>query len=429
MYNRLKSIEFVRHVTNIITGTIAAQAIALLASPLITRIYSPENFAMLGLYLSIVAIVSKVSSLCYERAIVLPEDETKSYHVIVVSIVILLIVTLVVGLLLAVYDDEISALINNAEFGNWTHVISLGIFFTGLANIGRYYLIRRKCFTSISVSRVIESLLSAGLKILLGFIIGMWAGGLLIGTLVGTMVAVTIISINVFRELNNSVESFSLDTTIMNVISRYRKFPIFASWNAMLNIASLEVVIFILSALFNPVVVGLYSFATRILRQPIVSLSEAVAQVYFGKAASQLASKNMVGPGLKKVILILGASGFLPFLILGLYGDVMVSYIFGNSWYEAGQYIRILSPWFFMLFVLSPVKSIYEVYERQDVRLYFNLTSAILRVSSIFVAYHLTGSVYMVLLAFVVVNIIMDIMLGYVGWKMVCKHDKTLVGI
>ncbi len=429
MYNRLKSIEFVRHVTNIMTGTIASQIIVLLASPLITRLYSPENFAMLGLYLSVVAVVSKVSSLCYERAIVLPEDEANSYYIVIVSLVILFVVSLSVYLLLIGNSEQISNLINNAEFGHWINVISLGIFFTGLANIGRYYLIRRKCFTNISVSRVIESFLSAGLKILLGFIIGMWTGGLLIGTLAGTMVAATIISINVFGELKNSVESFSLDATIMNVISRYRKFPLFASWNALLNVASLEVVIFILSALFNPVVVGLYSFATRILRQPIVSMSEAVAQVYFGKAASQLAGKNMVGPGLRKVILILGVSGFLPFLILGLYGNVMVSYIFGDSWYEAGQYVRILSPWFFVLFVLGPINSIYEVYEKQDVRLYFNLTSAILRVGSVFSAYYLTGSIYMVLLAFVVVNIIMDIMLGYVGWKLVSKHDKTLVGI
>jgi len=426
MYSRLKSIEFVRHVTNVITGTIAAQVIALLASPLITRLYSPENFAMLGLYLSIVAIVSKVSSLCYERAIVLPEDETSSYHIVIVSSAILIVVTLTVDLLLATNSERISNLINNAEFDQWIHVISLGIFFTGLANIGRYYLIRRRCFTGISVSRVMESMLSAGLKILFGFVVGMWSGGLLIGALMGTVIAVTVILFNIYRELKNSVECFSIDATITNVIKRYRKFPLFASWNAILNVASLEVVIFILSALFNPVVVGLYSFATRILRQPIVSLSEAVAQVYFGKSASQLASKKKVGPGLKTVIQLLGISGLLPFLVLGLYGDVIVSYVFGDNWYEAGQYIRILSPWFFVLFVLGPINSIYEVYERQDVRLYFNVTNAILRVGSIFVAYHLTGSVYMVLLSFVVVNIIMDIVLGYVGWKIVCKHDSTL---
>jgi len=426
MYNSFKSIEFIRHVTNVITGTIVAQAIALLASPLITRLYSPENFAMLGLYLSIVAIVSKVSSLCYERAIVLPDDETDSYYIIVVSSAILLVVTFIVDLLLTAKAEVISSLINNAEFVHWVHVISLGIFFTGLSNIGRYYLIRRKCFTNISVSRVAESLFSASLKILLGFTIGMWTGGLLIGTLIGTMVAVIIISFNVYRELKSSVECFNIDATIMNMVSRYKKFPIFASWNAMLNVASLEVVIFILSALFNPVVVGLYSFATRILRQPIVSLSEAVSQVYFGKSASQMASKKKVAPGLKKVVILLSVTGLLPFLLLGLYGDVIVSYIFGDNWLEAGQYARILSPWFYVLFVLGPINSIYEVYERQDVRLYFNLTSATLRVGSIFAAYHFTGSVYMVLLAFVIVNVIMDTLLGYVGWKIVYQHDKSL---
>jgi O-antigen/teichoic acid export membrane protein len=49
------------------------QAITVLVSPILTRLYTPEDFGVFGVYASILGIVTVVASLRYEYALPLPE--------------------------------------------------------------------------------------------------------------------------------------------------------------------------------------------------------------------------------------------------------------------------------------------------------------------------------------------------------------------
>ena len=57
------------------SGTAISQGILIAATPILTRIFSPENFGIFALYLSIVGTISLVSSWKYELAIVLPDKD------------------------------------------------------------------------------------------------------------------------------------------------------------------------------------------------------------------------------------------------------------------------------------------------------------------------------------------------------------------
>ena len=52
------------------TGNLLAQSVTIGCAPLLTRLFTPENFGVFGLFLAIVKIISGIGSLCYERAIV-----------------------------------------------------------------------------------------------------------------------------------------------------------------------------------------------------------------------------------------------------------------------------------------------------------------------------------------------------------------------
>jgi O-antigen/teichoic acid export membrane protein len=81
--------EFSRNVLTLMTGTTIAQAIPIAISPILTRIYTPEDFGVFALYMAIAAIISVVSTGRYEMAIMLPK-RNEDVNAIVKLILILL---------------------------------------------------------------------------------------------------------------------------------------------------------------------------------------------------------------------------------------------------------------------------------------------------------------------------------------------------
>jgi O-antigen/teichoic acid export membrane protein len=67
--------KFVRNVAVVASGTAGAQAITMAFSPIITRLYGPEAFGLLGTFMAIVAVVTPLAALSYPIAIVLPKED------------------------------------------------------------------------------------------------------------------------------------------------------------------------------------------------------------------------------------------------------------------------------------------------------------------------------------------------------------------
>ena len=74
IFNQESQSEFSRNVLTLVTGTTLAQAIPVLISPILTRLYSPEDFGVYAIYFSVLMITSVVATGKYEMAIVLPKD-------------------------------------------------------------------------------------------------------------------------------------------------------------------------------------------------------------------------------------------------------------------------------------------------------------------------------------------------------------------
>jgi O-antigen/teichoic acid export membrane protein len=55
--------SFARNVAVLVGGTAVGQAIVVLASPILTRLYTPEDFGVLAVYASLLGILSTVAAL------------------------------------------------------------------------------------------------------------------------------------------------------------------------------------------------------------------------------------------------------------------------------------------------------------------------------------------------------------------------------
>jgi len=125
--------EFVRNVLTLTSGTALAQLIPLILAPFLSRIYDPEDFGRLALYLAIVQILGAISSGRYELAIMLPKKEKEGVQITLLSIVITIAVSLV-SLIVVLFFSDASRILQKPIFLNLLEVIAPN-FYSVLQNI------------------------------------------------------------------------------------------------------------------------------------------------------------------------------------------------------------------------------------------------------------------------------------------------------
>ena len=89
----VKSSPFATDVLKLVTGTTIAQIIAILASPVLTRLLGPDAFGFFALFTSITAIIGVIACMRYELAIMLPKDDEAAANLLALSFLMVAIIS------------------------------------------------------------------------------------------------------------------------------------------------------------------------------------------------------------------------------------------------------------------------------------------------------------------------------------------------
>ena len=154
MLDKLKEIlnlksEFSKNVLTLVTGTTIAQAIPIAISPILTRIYTPEDFGVLALFISITTILGTIANGRYELAIVLPKRDNNALELTALSIIITMGFSLLLVILVILFHDSLLSYLNNDRFSFWLYLIPLSVLLFSLFNILNYYHTRKKEYKTI----------------------------------------------------------------------------------------------------------------------------------------------------------------------------------------------------------------------------------------------------------------------------------------
>jgi O-antigen/teichoic acid export membrane protein len=193
MIQRLKpKSEFSRNVLTLMTGTTIAQAIPIAISPILTRIYTPEDFGVFALYIAITVIVSVIATGRYELAITLPKKDEDAVNIVALSIIITFFVSVLSFLVVFFLNAKITHLLKNQEISSWLYLVPLTVFFTGIYQSFNYWSNRKKQYKRLSISRVAQSGVTGTSNLTMGFL-GFGSSGLILGGLIGQLLATTIL--------------------------------------------------------------------------------------------------------------------------------------------------------------------------------------------------------------------------------------------
>lgn len=359
--------EFVRNVVTLMTGTSIAQAIPIALSPVLTRIYTPDDFGLFALYTGVASIISVIATGRYELAILLPESEEDAAEILKLSSFVSVMISLLVLFIIVVWGIEISQFLGNTRIRNWLYLLPVSIMLTGLYQSFNYWFNRKKNFKRLAKNRVIQSSFTGIGQVPLG-LLKVGGIGLLLGTLLGQLVTLVSLAKQAIKE--DSIYFRKMEFNQLSKLAlRYKNFPKFDVPTTMLNVGAAQAPNILFTSLFDASNAGFYYLTQRVLQAPVTLISTSVLDVFKEEASKsfrELGQAKLIFIKTMKYLIILS---LFPSIILFFFIEDLFSIFFGSKWVEAGEYAKILLPSLALRFIVNPLSFMIYIAEKQKVNL------------------------------------------------------------
>lgn len=368
--------SFARGVSVLVAGTASAQLLLVLAAPILTRLYSPEDFGLLAVYTSLLALIGVISSLRYELAIPLPEDDGEAANVAVLCLILVVISAVLTGVLVLLMGSAIVAALGVAALAGYLWLLPVGVLLSGAYSVFDYWTVRTKRFTILAGTRLQQAVATIAIQ-LASFKFGGIA--LLLGQVIGQMGSTIILGLSALKSAGFKQINW---TGVKKATSRYRRFPIFSTWEGLANTAGNQLPTFMFAALFSPAAAGLYMLTHRIMTLPMSLIGSAIGQVFFSNA-SEAHRAGKLGPLVAQLHAKLAHISLPPTILLMLMGPALFAFIFGEQWRQAGEFVKWMAPWFYFQFISSPISTVFAVTESLKQGVAFQIFLLIFRAAAI----------------------------------------------
>lgn len=355
-YKQLLKNETARNFLTLFTGSALAQIIPFAFEPILTRLFTPAQFAVLAIYISVANLFAIASTGRYEMAIMLPRTNREAINIAALSFFICTAVTLFSLVIVVVFNHQISLTLNNHLVGPFLYFIPLSVFLTGCYQIINYWTSRQKHFTAVSAGRLAQTTSTSLLNMASG-LLKSGHSGLVYSYLTGY--AVSLVTLTSFlRKTDWKHLKLISRVEIKKLAHRYSDFPKINSLHAFTDILQQSLLIFLLSYFFTDTVVGSYSRTFRLLAAPASLIGAALGQVFFQQASSRFARGERIRNLTLKSMTGLAIVAIPGFSIIALWGSDIFGFILGEDWATAGLYASAIAPWLCMNLIISPISSV-----------------------------------------------------------------------
>jgi lipopolysaccharide exporter len=394
---------FFSNVLKLATGTIITQIIGILLIPLITRLYSPNDFGVFQLFLSISGILISFSCLAYQFAIMLPKEDEDSANLVVLCFTIVTIFSIVSGIIFIILSDWIAQILNTPEISQYFIFLPLIVFLGGAFFALEVWALRKKQFGINAMAQIINSFSNRVSQ----FVIGLYSTPSPTGLIAGSIVSGIASLVVFYRPIKDELHLFKKVNlkNIKRLAISYKRFPIFTVWSEAASTISTQIAPLLLAYFYNQEVVGYYAIASMVVVLPLGIVGVAISHVFFQKASDEKHLTGSVTNIVREIQHRLISIGMFPMFILMIIGAELFTFVLGSQWSVAGQYAAILAPWLLFAFVASPLKTIFAVLEKQPVELTFNILILVSRIVGLMIG-GLFGDPYLALLLYSITGVI-----------------------
>lgn len=383
MFASILKNKFIIDIFTLASGTIVAQVLPLAVMPLLTRIYTPDDFGILGYYVAATLIASLIITGRYELALTLPKQKRKTADLCLFSIKLVILN----ALLLFAFVGGLDYFIDDWKgIDSWIYLMPLSAFCLAVYQILSFWFISQQEFLTLSKAKITQSGATVVSQLLIGLLIT-GSLGLVFGHTVGVFISAMLLAVILFKE-NKTLFSDSNFKRQLVMAKRYARFPKFLIISHSLNAFALHGVFIMANLFLTSKYAGFFVLAYKMLTVPVSMIASAVGDVFRQKASEDYANKGECSEiyrwTFKKLLLISTA----PSIVLFFAAPFFFRVAFGESWSEAGELAQILIPMAWMMFLCAPLSSLFMIAEKQHYDLIFQMFFTVASVTP-FIIYQL----------------------------------------
>ena len=370
----------VRHVAILVSGTAMGQIAVVAASPIVTRLYTPEEFGVLGVYIALLGIIGVIAGLRYEFAIPLPKSIIGAANLLALSLVCVVITSALLTSFIFIFYQQIPCWLHTPAIATYLWILPIGVFLTGLFQSFNYWAIRRKNFSGIALTSVQQGVGGAAAQLVLGYY-GFGATGLITGQIIGQCAGLSALVKGAY--INDKVQLKKLSWQRITLMAkRYSRFPKYTTWQAMANTSSAMLPLILFASLLSPAIAGLYMLAQRTLSMPLSLVGRSIGQVFHSRAAEAYHEGTLDQLTLKAFQRLLRV-GLGPLIFIGVLAPDLFALFFGEKWRQSGIYAQWMVPWLVAQFVVSPLSIVSSVTGHQVGELVSQIIFVVVRIGAL----------------------------------------------
>ncbi|MNC06530.1 hypothetical protein D3C75_540430 [compost metagenome] len=387
--SEIKKSNYIRSVLILVGGTAGAQAIMILVLPLLTRLYTPDDFSILAVYAAILGIGSVSACLRLDIAIPMPESDSVAANLLSLAFLSCTTIALLTALLVFIAPIEIVNIINQPRLLDYLWLLPIGIFFSGTYNALQYWSTRKKRFTTIATSRMEQSIAGASTQVGFGFF-AVAPLGLIVGQIFSSGGGIVRLLRSTLSQDREALSSITL-RKMHDAFKTYENFPKYSSFEALANTIGIQLPIIIIASLSIGPEAGCLMLAMKILQAPLGLLGSAIAQVYLARGPAEHREGNLAEFTSQTVNNLL-KTGAGPLIFCGIMAPQVFALVFGDEWHRAGILAAWMTPWIVIQFISSPISMVMHITNKQRRMLGLTLTGLSIRVGCILIAIQLSSA-------------------------------------
>lgn len=395
-------------------GTAFAQALGVLVLPLITRLYSPEEFALFAVYTSIVGILSVAICLRFEIAIPLPEKDEDALSLFMLSLLSNILLTTLLAVVIFFFQESLFTLIQQPQLKPYQWLIPIGVFLAGLYGSLQYWATRKKQFSAIAQTRMTQAVSSSAVQIGAGYL-SFGVIGLLFGQVINFSAGIIRLFISFSKETKHLTNQISI-TKLKENWKKYDKFPKYSTFESLANIMAIQLPVIIIAAVAIGPEAGYLMLAMKVIAMPMGLVGGAIGQVYLAHAPEYY-SRGELKQYTIQTIKQIAKITTLPLILIGIISPFIFPLVFGDGWAKAGYMLLWMVPWFIMQILSSPVSMSLHIIGSQKTALVLQVMGLLLRVGGLllisinysqwaFEYYAISGFVFYLIYLFVIISYI-----------------------
>jgi O-antigen/teichoic acid export membrane protein len=342
------------------TGTVLGQGIALLLSPIITRLFALEDFSAFEQYSFLLSVLSVVICGKYEYSIMQPKEEEDARHLLALSIRIAFYASLTLLVVLFFTSSKLAAYYAYPPFRYLLWSLPFAVFLAGVFNALNYWFSRKKNYKVAALSKFLYSAVGEPFKLVNGFI-SPSSYGLILSTLVGHLTATGQAWKQFIKDQPKKLGQLQ-SYKLRELARAYNNYPRYALWGSILNNLAQWAHVAIFGYYYGSAAIipmAYIALCRRVFFNPLGILASAYGQVFYQRI-EQIESAIKLKQFYLHNFFRFALFAAVMILVVHLLPSQTLGFVFGKNWTDALEYLRILSYWYGFNFVLSSLSFIFN---------------------------------------------------------------------